>query len=195
MFDSGRSVSQFIRELTAEIDVAVPIPLFNYRDWLNSVEQLLYTEVIHSQASITLTAPLSSPLLLPGIAFEDVFTVYADDLQLIKSSLNSGVIFDNTYWKDDTRLGFNVEGAPSRLTLMYYKRPQLKTLNAQGTAFTAGNVMVPVEWIDLVKAKIRGEAYKYVNEDGLAAKWLNDFNALLEAFTAWVVARDGRLGK
>ena len=46
--------------------------------------------------------------------------------------------------------------------------------------------MVPYEFIDIIKAKLRGEAYKLANEDALAAKWLQDYNAQLQDFAAWV---------
>ena len=56
------------------------------------------------------------------------------------------------------------------------------------------NVMVPLEFIDLVKAKLRGEAYKLANEDDIAAKWLNDYNILLETFKAWISEKSSNFG-
>jgi hypothetical protein len=54
--------------------------------------------------------------------------------------------------------------------------------------------MLPAEFIELAKAKLRGESYKYANEDGLAAKWLNDYNALLETFKVWVQSKSANFG-
>ena len=54
--------------------------------------------------------------------------------------------------------------------------------------------MLPVEFIDLVKAKLRGEAYKLANEDNHAAKWLNDYNTLLETFKAWIADKSANFG-
>ena len=56
------------------------------------------------------------------------------------------------------------------------------------------NVMVPLEFIDLVKAKLRGEAYKLANEDVLSAKWLNDYNILLENFKMWISEKNSNFG-
>jgi hypothetical protein len=46
----------------------------------------------------------------------------------------------------------------------------------------------------MVAAKMRGEAYKIANEDGLAAKWLADYNAQLESFKVWAADRNHRYG-
>ena len=54
--------------------------------------------------------------------------------------------------------------------------------------------MLPPELIDLAKAKLRGEAYKLANEDGLAAKWLNDYNVLLETFKVWIQSKAPAFG-
>ena len=55
--------------------------------------------------------------------------------------------------------------------------------------------MVPMEWLDLVGAKMRGEAYKIANEDGLSAKWLNDYNTQLEYLKIWAAKRNERYGR
>ena len=52
MFDSGIKPSDLIEELKGEIDIAIDIPNSTYVDILNSVEQLLYSEVIKEQKEI-----------------------------------------------------------------------------------------------------------------------------------------------
>jgi len=54
--------------------------------------------------------------------------------------------------------------------------------------------MLPIEFIDLAKAKLRGEAYKVANEDSLAAKWINDYNMLVETFKAWIERERANFG-
>lgn len=49
MFDSGIKPSELIDELKNEIDIAIDIPVSTYVNLLNSVEQLLYSEVIKEQ--------------------------------------------------------------------------------------------------------------------------------------------------
>jgi hypothetical protein len=124
------------------------------------------------------------------VRFEDIHAVYADDTQLMKSTLASGVIFPDTYFKDDNKLGLHFTKIPKNITLIYRVRPALKTPDTISTT----NVRVPVEFIDLVKAKLRGEAYKLANEGELAAMWLNDYNVLLETFKAWVSEKQSEFG-
>ena len=197
MFDSGIKVNDLIDELKAEVDIAVEIHDETYISWLNALQQILYTEVIREQKKITLPPSNSSPLDLSGLdiendenrpRFEDIYAVYADNVQLIKSTVTSGVIFPDTYYKDNGNLGYNA--VPDKLTIVYIVKPALVT----ATNYHNKNVMVPSEFIDLVRAKLRGEAYKLANEDILAAKWLNDYNVLLETFKVWVAEKKPNFG-
>ncbi len=203
MFDSGISVKSLIEELkTTEVDIALEIPDKTYAEWLNSLQQLLYTEVIKEQKKTVFNQPFENNLIdLSTMAesgentpiFEDVHAVYADDTQLIKSTVASGVIFKNTFFKLAGKLVFKTTKTPEMLTIVYFVRPALITTTSHGNVNDT-NVMVPVEFIDLVKAKLRGEAYKLANEDSIAAKWLNDYNILLETFKAWIAEKSPNFG-
>ena len=195
MFNSGKSVNELITELKNEVDIALDIPDSTYIGWLNAIEQLCYSEIIKEQREITVSNP-TSPISLSEltvsdeespIRFEDVYAVYADGVQLMKTTLASGQIFPDTFYKDNDDLGFNSPYMTKELTIIYLARPKIRTS-------ATGNVMFPVEFIDLVKAKMRGEAYKLVNEDALAGKWLNDYNASLENFKAWCNNRASQFG-
>lgn len=202
MFDSKISVSSLITDLKTEIDVALPISNKTYITWFNGLEQLLYSEFIREHGKIIINSPTSNPididsLIVPAnespIRFEDVYTVFADETQLIKSSLVSGIIFPNTYYKQGTDIGYNVSSTPAKLTIVYFVKPAIKTVSESDVIGT-GNLMLPLEFIDLMKAKLRGEAYKLANEDSLAAKWINDYNVLLENFKAWISSRQAQFG-
>ena len=55
MFDSGISVKDLIEELkTTEVDIALEIPNATYVSWLNSLQQLIYSEIIKEQKKKTL---------------------------------------------------------------------------------------------------------------------------------------------
>lgn len=195
MFNSGKSVSEIITELKDEVDIALEIPTSTYLTWLSSIEQLCYSEIIKEQREVKLLAP-TTPVLMDGltvseeeapIRFEDIYSVYADDVQLMKTTLASGNIFPDTYYKHNDGIGFNSPYKTKELKIVYFVRPKVKTAEE-------GNVMLPIEFIELAKAKMRGEAYKLVNEDALAGKWLNDYNMMLENFKVWCSNRASQFG-
>jgi hypothetical protein len=202
MFDSGITASSFVAGLKTEVDIALSIANSTYVMWLNSLEQLLYSEFIKEQKAVSIatppadTIPITNAALDPDtgesrIRFEDIHTVFADGVQLEKSTLNSGSVFPDTYFKNGNDIGYNREDV-EEITIVYFVRPALITLTEE--TIGAGNVMLPYEFLDLVKAKLRGEAYKLVNEDDTAAKWLNDYNVLLENFKAWLGLRQPNFG-
>ena len=194
MFDSGISANELVDELINEVDIALDIPNATYISWLNSLQQLLYTEVIKEQKKITVDREKDSPIDLSSIyvgndelrpRFEDIHAIYADGVQLIKSTVASGVIFPDTFYKENNNIGLNTD--KTKIELVYIVKPALVEKDTD-------TVKVPIEFIDLVKAKLRGEAYKLANEDSLAAKWLNDYNVLLEVFKAWIVEKSAKFG-
>lgn len=199
MFNSGVKAADLIERIKDEADVAIPIPDISYIMWLNSVEQLLYTELIQEQGEITVAnvsgnvidiSSLTVPKDEEAVRFEDIHAIYADNTQLIESTLASGVIFPNTYYKVRNNIGLNLKKQPQAIKIIYFVRPVLKTeANASGEF-----VKVPPEFIELVKAKLRGEAYKVANEDNLAAKWINDYNVLLETFKMWIQGKQSEFG-
>ena len=221
MFDSGISVKELIKELNAEVDIALDIPNATYVQWLNSLQHLLYTEVIKEQR-MTLCGYGEPPIFGTAInkgfkhievhfnlvlgyedenppRFEDIYTIFFNGVQLIKSTLTSGTIFPNTYFKENNNIGCYVyveENNPDfkyDWQIIYFVKPALVKVDDNDEIIDA-NVMVPVEFIDLVKAKLRGEAYKLANEDGVAAKWLNDYNILLETFKSWIADKSSNFG-
>lgn len=191
MFDGKITAKSLIEQIKEEADIAIPIPNEDYLAWLNTAEQLIYSEVIREQAEIVLeefsinlieTAQLSTPNGEDNVRFEDVVTVFAGNEQLIKSSLLSGWIFPNTYFKVKNNIGLNLKKQPKTLKIVYVVRPKTKTTENYGEL----SVNIPPEFLELIKAKLRGEAYKLANEDALAAKWLSDYNVLVETFKMWI---------
>lgn len=199
MFDSGIKASDLIEQVKDEADIALTIPDTSYVLWLNELEQLLYTELIQEQGKIELGGvngdiiPIDTLNVPNGentVRFEDIHAIYADSTQLIKSTVASGVIFPNTYYKKGCDIGINLIEPPEKVLVVYFVKPELKTVDN----LNATDVMVPIEFVDLVTAKLRGEAYKVANEDSLAAKWLNDYNILLETFKAWLSVKRPEFG-
>ena len=199
MFDSGIKASALIEQIENEADIAIPIAKESFVSWLNALEQLLYTELIQEQGKIELDGvngsvigidTLNVPNGENAVRFEDIHTIYADQTQLIESTAASGVIFPDTFYKIGVDIGLNLKKQPERVTIIYFVKPELKTTDNISTK----NVMIPVEFIDLAKAKLRGEAYKVANEMELSAMWLNDYNVLLETFKAWLSGKQPEFG-
>ena len=203
MYDSGISVKSLVEELkNTEVDIALEIPNATYVTWLNSLQQILYTEVIKEQKKKAFNARVTNNSIdISSIVetgentprFEDIHAVYADKTQLIKSTVASGVIFPDTFYKQNDNVGYNTKFAPAEITIVYYVKPALVTVT-ENDEINDANIMIPIEFIDLVKAKLRGEAYKLANEDAIAAKWLNDYNVLLETFKAWIAEKSPNFG-
>lgn len=199
MFDSGIKASALIEQIENEADIAIPIAKESYVSWLNALEQLLYTELIQEQGKIELGGvngsvigidTLNVPNGENAVRFEDIHAIYADQTQLIESTVASGVIFPDTYYKIGNDIGVNLKKEPEKVKIVYFVKPELKTTDNISTK----NVMIPVEFIDLAKAKLRGEAYKVANEGELAAMWINDYNVLLETFKAWLSGKQPEFG-
>ena len=199
MFDSGIKAAALIEQIENEADIAIPIAKESFVSWLNALEQLLYTELIQEQGKIELDGvngsvigidTLNVPNGENAVRFEDIHTIYADQTQLIESTAASGVIFPDTFYKIGVDIGLNLKKQPEKVTIIYFVKPELKTTGNISTK----NVMIPVEFIDLAKAKLRGEAYKVANEMELSAMWLNDYNVLLETFKAWLSGKQPEFG-
>ena len=198
MFDSGMGTDAFLKSIQAETDVAPDIADQTWTDWLNELEQTLYSEIIREMAmfektgSAEGTTDFSDARTVDGAdrpRYEDVYTVFADKTQLLRVSPHTGVILPDVYWKTPEGMAWRVDGTPKTMRVFYYVRPALKTPGS------AAHVAMPPEWMNLVRAKLRGEAYKLVNEDAVAAKWMNDYNYLLEGFKQWVAARHPETGE
>lgn len=198
MFDSRISAKEFINNLKSEIDVALPISDESYLAWLNSAEQFLYGFVIKEEGIyITEFADeISLPIDIEGensIRSCDITSVYAKfstmrRVQLLHVTLANGDTFKDVYFENGDKLCIKTSFPCNEAEIIYIKRPPLKK------TLEDGNVMVPVEFVELIASKIRGEAYKLANEDSIAAKWLSDYNAHLQDFSAWCALKKAKVG-
>ena len=186
MFDSGISAKALIAELQSEVDVALPISNSTYVTWLNSLQWLLYSAIIKEQNDLIITEPQEDVIQLANldvsdneapIRFEDIYAVYADTTQLIKTSITSGFVFPDCFYKKGDNLAVKMQKTPNFIKLIYHIKPKL------------------IKFIELVKSKLRGEAYSLENEYGPASNWLNNYNILLENFKQWLSDKAQQFGQ
>jgi len=209
MYNSKITVEQLINSLENEVDIALQIPIDLYVNWINGVEQLLYSDIIREYAAVYISAEkgdngikvidLSDIEVYDGcddIRVSDIYTIYGydgdeyeyTDTQLIKTEPASGAIFKNSWYENAGKINLNTEY--EKVKIVYCVRPEIKTAEN----ITIDCIMLPAEFADLIRCKLRGEMYKLVNEDALAAKWINDYNINVEMFSAWVEKRRASFG-
>lgn len=203
MYDSGMTAKNYILSVKNESDITIVIPDESWYRWLSAVEQVLYTEVFKEYDIVTMDIDASDtinvyfrdipvPSGVDTVIFDDIVTVFLDGMELERSGQISALQYPEKplYWTDNAgRLCAQSPVYAEQLIVVYRKRPTIKSvINCNAS------VMVPVEWIDLIGAKLRGEAYKIANEDGLSAKWLNDYNTQLESLKVWAMKRNERYG-
>lgn len=199
MYNSGITALDLIEEVENEADISIGVPRSVLLRSINSVEQFLYTEVLREYITVRMeytgdSVALSSIPVPNGAAeveFDDIIRVFADEREAERSGASGMIDFPekHLYGTDyNGNLVFSFSEVPSEVVLIVRIRPALKD---EGDA---DPVRIPPEHLDLVLSKMRGDVYKIANEDGLAAKWLADYNAHLENFKVWAASRNARYG-
>jgi len=87
----------------------------------------------------------------------------------------------------------NTDNKPEQIEIIYFIKPLLKTVNDKDEV-QGGNVMLPIEFIEIAKSKLRAEAYMIENEYTPAANWINNYNILLENFKQWLTDKAAQFG-
>lgn len=212
MWNSGITVKAVLDEVLSEADIAPEISaeilLYHYNECI----QLIYGEIVKDEMGVSFSELKNSAYsLLPQITCyecdndlvrgSDVLKVYVNGYQQTKASMISTAIFNDTYCElSDAQINcliglhLNPERAKSgtyTVTAVVVARPEITVIGSYGKVI----IPLPYEFVSLVKAKLRGEAYKLANEDTLAAKWLNDYNNQLETFRLWVENKKARFGE
>lgn len=200
MYDSGMTAAELISAVKNEADISVGILDSVWIREINTVEQFVYTEILKEYASVKLSAGETETIVFSEISvpngaaelnYDDIVKVFADDIELERSGIIGATEFPekDLYYTDyNGNLVLNLADYADEITVVYRLRPKLKTVGSNDI------VALPPEFLDMVAAKMRGEAYKIANEDGMAAKWLADYNAQLESFKVWAATRNQRYG-
>lgn len=188
-FSSGYLAKDIIDTLKEEIDVALPITDSTYVRLYNELIELLYGEII-KDTNVYEKTITDSVIANLEIKKEHIKDVYYEDIQLSKGRAEQVGRIDNIYYTDnDDRFCFSVTPKKESATLrIYYNYIPTRLENLDDNK----EIPLPFAFLELVTTKLRGEIYKLLNEDEQSAKWLNDYNNLLENFKAYVQSRKER---
>ncbi len=193
MFDSGKSVKDVIDMIKSSLDIEGSISDDLFLFWVNEVEQLLYSEMIREYGIIEVE-DAEFPYNLPSeIRFEDIYRLYIDDIEYEKATPNS--IFECTFYKIwDTENKCDVvyvvpaTDFPSKLKIIYIKRPPIKTeVNEK--------VMLPIEWLKIIISYCKSMAYKEYNDFIMANNWIAEYNAYVQDFQVWIASKQPEFGR
>ena len=133
MFDSGIGVTDLIAEIRKSADISVPVSEEFLLESYNRTEQLLYSEIIKEQASVSVIEATEgifdidlTSVSIPDCAlprYEDILSVYVGDRELTPTNLNSVGIMRNSFCKYNNGLRIHSDGGV--VDIMFYVRPSL----------------------------------------------------------------------
>lgn len=205
MYDSKTKLSDLVDIVKGEVDIEPAISEGACARWVSSLEQQLYTDIVsfYRPFDVTLVTEddvsgfaLSSIDTVTGedeIRFDDIVKLYDNGHEAVKCGAIAAYQFEDEksiYWQEGEMVRVSFTSGGDKAHIIARIRPAIKTKDD-----SSDTVKVPYEWLDMVLAKIRGEAYKLAGDDAQAAKWLGDFNAQLESFKAWVSLRQRWYGE
>jgi len=207
MYDSGVTAQNFLLLLDNEIDVPSEFSTVSFSalaESLNKIEQILYRNIIKEIIKVTVSATenkvthtqiqneLSDDYAM--FLFDDIVLVKADNIQLTKCALDKFNVLRNVYCTNGDVLEFKKAYSTDVINDVDIYLKVCPALKEVSNEIVTGNVMVPYEFLSMVAAFIRGEQYKLINEDNIAAKWIADFNAQLESFKSFIVQNSAKIG-
>lgn len=205
MFESNVTARVLIDGLKDEIDVSAPFEDLWYIGWINEVEQTLYSGLIEERREKQkIISVLGSPLdtsftdiALSGFEVnpEDILAVYADGTkELTHMSTENARLFPNSYrfaeYNGETLLGIKPFNAKT-VTVVYRDKPELKTVDNIETE----TIKLPLEFMEMLKEKIRGEAFAAVGEYTESANHLTAYNQYLDTFSQYLAMRRETFGR
>lgn len=159
--------------------------------------QQLYSQVIKKQIKATGQVDSNAGVatnvtnLTATVQFEDIVQLRANGETFMHTTLKNAGAYNNTYFEeaDGSLRVITSEDYYGEVEIYYNYRPaEIESVSSDK------NVELPTEYIPMLLAAIRTEAYKQVNEDALSAKWANDYNAYRESFDKWVESTRPQFG-
>jgi hypothetical protein len=204
LYNSNISARKLIENIAEEADVTISVDSDSWYRWINAVEQFVYTEIFNQHTVKVFnyseiandTISLSDGFSVnDGIAvpdFDDVVKVYADDVELERTGVVAAFVFvDKPLYYTDYNGNIVIKPCfPAKnITVIYRIRPEIKDET------TDNNINLPIEFVDMLAARMRAEAYKLSNDDAQGAKWMADYNTQLEMLKVWASMRNNKYGE
>lgn len=189
MFKSGMTAGELFKILREDVDISLSVDDDMLLLWLNALQQMLYSEIIREQR-VTRIAGEGDAVLYTSLSCgvgesipeaRDIVGVFADNVEAQRVSGGIGRILhgERPSWYDGESAICMMLPVPAReVQIAHVVRPLL-------AADLTSEVCVPPEFLPMVLSRLRGEVYRVANEDGLASKWLLDYNTELETFKVW----------
>ncbi|MGM9551523.1 MAG: hypothetical protein ACI3XA_04640 [Clostridia bacterium] len=196
MYKSGYTYKFMFNTVKNEIESYKDVPGDIMLLACNSVIQQLYGGVIKEQGLITVLgvvadAGSATQLNIESVNFEDIERISANGEDFTLTTPRRAGTYSNTYYKNETG-GVSIvskDGFAGTVDIYYNQRPKL-VQSVESEEF----IPLPNEYVPMLIAYVRAECYKWINEDNLAAKWMGDYNAQLEGFSAWVAGTKPQYG-
>lgn len=154
----------------------------------NTELQYLYAQVIKKQMSVLVNLNLKCGVpkeIETDVKMEDIVRINANGENFAATTMKNAGSYKNTFYESGEGKIFVLtdEDYDGEAEICYLYRPEeIESVNDER------NVELPTEYVPMLLGALRTEAYKYINEDALSAKWANDYNAYREGFDNWVAS-------
>lgn len=204
VFDSGIKIKDLIDEVKGELDTAPDLDDKVYVDCINEVERLIYRGIIREKAvgeydaddkatdgvTETLGNIREIAVELDGIDFVDICNVFAvssdgeQRIELIRVEPSGKGLYRNCYNKTDIGIECSIElpewyEPPEKVEYHYIVLPEVKKAGSEQT------INLPIEHMEMLKSKMRAQAFMLCGEYQIAANWISMYNTYLESFKEW----------
>lgn len=203
MFESkSYTYAKIFRMIRTEVESYREVPDDIILLACNTELQYLYAQVIKKQvmtegyisdaaAGKARLVTLKDGATALNIPYEDIERVSVGGEILMPTTARSAGAYENTYFENadgsiSVVLNKDYDGA---CEVYYNYRPaEIDSVTSED------KVQLPTEYVAMLMDAIRAECYKYINEDSLAAKWTNDYNAYRDGFDKWIESTRPQFG-
>ncbi len=184
MFDSGMTVKTLFDQIKSEADIAIDVEDDVILNIYNGLITGLYRDIVKNE--VYSEEEIEDNTVNLDFSCEDIYRVF-DSSYFEAEKVNPvyALVTDRVCWFVSGGKQIKVKNFPDeKCIIFHYEMPDLP--DEVGAEI---NVPVPIDFIDMVKAKIRGDMYNISNDDDFAAKWYGVYNTRIEDFKLFVAEK------